>query len=174
MASGDVGIEPLKAQSLMAALKEAQDTVRSYDTKAQILGVGYIFAIDIIQSIFRAASTGPTALSGGPFRFLAVWLLVFVPILMFARVLYPSRATISTRAKHTLYVPDADKKAVDSYKEEIAECDWLEEIATEIVKVSRLRDLKRRNFIQALWAAAASFFLMFVNIAARGIASSLG
>jgi len=33
---------------LMASLKEVQDTVRAYDTKAQIVGVGYIFAIGII------------------------------------------------------------------------------------------------------------------------------
>ena len=33
-------LEPEKAQGLFAALKEAQDTVRSYDTKAQIVGVG--------------------------------------------------------------------------------------------------------------------------------------
>ncbi len=33
---------------LMASLKEVQDTVRAYDTKAKIVDVGYIFAIGII------------------------------------------------------------------------------------------------------------------------------
>ena len=37
--------------SLMASLKEVQDTVRAYDMKAQIVGVGYIFAIGIIINL---------------------------------------------------------------------------------------------------------------------------
>jgi len=30
---------------ILAALKEVQDTVRAYDTKAQIVGVGFIFTM---------------------------------------------------------------------------------------------------------------------------------
>ncbi len=37
--------------SLMASLKEVQDTVRAYDMKAQIVGVGYVFAIGIIINL---------------------------------------------------------------------------------------------------------------------------
>ena len=33
---------------LLAALQEAQSVVRSYDTKAQIVGVGYILALNLI------------------------------------------------------------------------------------------------------------------------------
>ncbi len=33
---------------LRDALSEAQTTVRSYDTKAQIVGVGYVFALGIV------------------------------------------------------------------------------------------------------------------------------
>lgn len=33
---------------LCDSLSEAQSTVRSYDTKAQIVGIGYIFALGVI------------------------------------------------------------------------------------------------------------------------------
>ena len=33
---------------LLAALQEAQSVVRSYDTKAQIVGVGYILALNLV------------------------------------------------------------------------------------------------------------------------------
>ena len=36
---------------MLAALKEVQDTVRAYDTKAQIVGVGFIFTIGVIVNI---------------------------------------------------------------------------------------------------------------------------
>jgi len=36
---------------MLASLKEGQDTVRAYDTKAQIVGVGYISAIGIIENL---------------------------------------------------------------------------------------------------------------------------
>ena len=37
--------------SLMASLKEVQDTVRAYDMKALIVGGDYIFAIGIIFNL---------------------------------------------------------------------------------------------------------------------------
>ncbi len=35
---------------LRDSLAEAQSTVRAYDTKAQIVGVGYIFALGVVGS----------------------------------------------------------------------------------------------------------------------------
>jgi len=36
---------------LMSALEEAQSSIRAFDTKAQIVGIGYIFTVGIITSI---------------------------------------------------------------------------------------------------------------------------
>ena len=44
-------ISPFAVQGVLAALKEVQDTVRAYDTKAQIVGVGFIFSIGIITGL---------------------------------------------------------------------------------------------------------------------------
>lgn len=73
---------------LMSALDEAQSSVRAFDTKAQIVGIGYIFAIGIISTI---ASWNPDKT---PFTLNSVfiaWLFVMVPIIIFGSVLYPSR-----------------------------------------------------------------------------------
>lgn len=164
-------LDPIKAQSLQAALKETQDTIRSYDTKAQIVGVGYIFAIDIIQRFVRATPNTEAVIQIEQVRFLITWILVFVPIIMFARVLYPSRGTMNLSAKHTFYVPAAHHMTVAQFKEEVTGCDWLEEMSAEIIKVSRLRDLKRRRFVAALWAAAASYGLMFLYIMGRSFSA---
>ena len=36
---------------LMSALEEAQSSIRAFDTKAQIVGIGYIFTVGIITTI---------------------------------------------------------------------------------------------------------------------------
>jgi hypothetical protein len=36
-------------QSLLSALKEVQDTIRAYDTKAQVVGVGLVIACSMFD-----------------------------------------------------------------------------------------------------------------------------
>jgi hypothetical protein len=67
---------------LLAALQEAQSVVRSYDTKAQIVGVGYILALNLI---LHFGDLLPTPARLGPLFFVAVWGFVIL-------------ATCSTRA----------------------------------------------------------------------------
>jgi len=74
---------------LLAALQEAQSVVRSYDTKAQIVGVGYILALNLI---LHFGDLLPTHARLGPLFFAAVWGVVILPIVQFGHVLYPSRA----------------------------------------------------------------------------------
>ncbi len=174
MSDENAGLDRIKAQSLQAALKETQDTIRSYDTKAQIVGVGYIFAIDILQRFVRAAPGAEAVIQIEQVRYLITWILVFVPIIMFARVLYPSRGTMNLSARHTFYIPAAHHMTVAQFKEEVSECDWLEEMSAELIKVSRLRDVKRRRFLTALWTAGASYGLMFLYILGRSLTAVSG
>src|SRR6478735_2665237 len=74
---------------LLAALQEAQSVVRSYDTKAQIVGVGYILALNLV---LHFGDLLPTHARLGPLFFAAVWGVVILPIVQFGHVLYPSRA----------------------------------------------------------------------------------
>ncbi len=72
---------------LMAALKEVQDTVRAYDTKAQIVGVGYIFAINIIIDLGSRIANVPEM---GLVAITLAWIIFIFPIVLFGSVLYPT------------------------------------------------------------------------------------
>ncbi len=73
---------------LLAALQEAQTVARSYDNKAQIVGVGYILALNLV---LRFGDLLPTHAPIGPLFYAVVWGIVIMPILQFGQVLYPSR-----------------------------------------------------------------------------------
>ena len=73
---------------LMSALNEAQASVRAFDTKAQIVGIGYIFAVGIISTI---GSMNPDKPDFSILTIVFAWLLVIIPIVLFGAVLYPSR-----------------------------------------------------------------------------------
>ncbi len=95
---------------LMASLKEVQDTVRAYDTKAQIVGVGYIFAIGIIINLGARIANMPEM---GAVTITFAWLFFIFPIALFGAVLYPSRKVApsfgekGTHTHRTFYVePD--------------------------------------------------------------------
>jgi len=150
---------------LLSALKEAQDSVRSYDTKAQIVGVGFIFTIGIITKV-GASLPGPAE-----FHTLGVvmfWLLAIGPIMLFGFVLYPSRITVQSlgtykeEIRKIYYVSSESPRNLDAYLKDIGSGNWSAEIAHEIIKVSGLRDLKRIRFIRALRASAFSFCVVAV------------
>ncbi len=162
------GDSSITVSCLLSALKEAQDSVRSYDTKAQIVGVGFIFTIGIITKL-GANLPGPSE-----FNTIAVvlyWLLAIGPIMLFGFVLYPSRKTVKSLrsfeepVRRTYYVSSESPRNLDAYLKEVRSSNWSTEIAYEIIKVSGLRDLKRTRFIRALRASAFSFCVVaFIQI----------
>ncbi len=149
---------------LMASLREVQDTVRAYDTKAQIVGVGYIFAIGIIISLGARIANMPE-MTAVPITF--AWLFFIFPIALFGAVLYPSRKVAPrlgenrAHAHRTFYVEPEHIHNVDAYLAAVDAGDPKKEIAYEILKIAGLREIKRRRFLRALWAAAMSFVLLF-------------
>lgn len=152
--------------ALTASLQEAQNTVRSYDTKAQIVGVGYIFAIGIILELGSRIPGQP------PVNILTVcigWLLIVFPIVLFGTVLYPTRQIApvlgdrSSNAKRTLYVNTDYLVSVDRLLEDIEQSDFKVELAYETIKTSTLRELKRRRFLRALFVSLASFIVLFLG-----------
>ncbi len=151
---------------LMASLKEVQDTVRAYDTKAQIVGVGYIFAIGIIINLGTRIANMPEM---GVVTIFLAWLIFIFPIVLFGAVLYPSRKVAprlgeqASFALRTFYVEPEHIHDVDAYLAAVEAGDPKKEIAYEIVKTAGLREIKRRRFLRALWAAAMSFVVMFLG-----------
>ena len=162
---------------LLAALKEAQDNVRAYDTKAQIVGVGYIFAINIIVAL------GERILPGGlkPDIIVVViaWVIIVVPIALFGAVLYPTRHVaprLGTKvdAKGTYYLNPDRNWDVSTYLDTLKDCDLRQELAYELFKQSGLRDLKRKRFLRALMAAGLSFVLLFLGQVVRAEIQLIG
>ena len=148
---------------MLAALKEVQDTVRAYDTKAQIVGVGFIFTIGVITNI---GARLPNQHDFNTLLLILVWILAIGPIILFGVVLYPSRSIApilgdeAEDVRHNYYVATAIQKDLSIYLRNIEACNWNREIAYEIMKVSNLRDKKRNRFIRALYASAFSFIVI--------------
>ncbi len=148
---------------MLAALKEVQDTVRAYDTKAQIVGVGFIFTIGVIMNIGARLPNQPEF---NTLMLILVWILAIGPIILFGVVLFPSRSIdpiIGDEAedvRQNYYVATAIQNNLSTYLRNIEACDWRQEIAYEIMKVSNLRDKKRSRFILALYASAFSFMVV--------------
>ena len=151
---------------LMASLKEVQDTVRAYDTKAQIVGIGYIFAIGIIIDLGSRIANMPEM---GVVTITFAWLFFIFPIALFGTVLYPSRKVAPslgekrTHVDRTFYVEPEHMHDVDTYLAAVNAGDPKKEIAYEILKTAGLREIKRRRFLRALWAAAMSFVVLFLG-----------
>ncbi len=141
-------------------------TVRAYDTKAQIVGVGYMFALAVVGN-FEALLPKASELN---LLTIAVACGAIFPILLFGFVLYPSRKTAEKFAipsestpEHVLYVDPTKLGSVKALKEAVGRCDPIIEISFELLKVSQIRELKRRRFLRALFLAAAAFSFIFAS-----------
>ena len=157
--------DPHTIPFLMASLKESQDTVRSYDTKAQIIGIGYIFSINIVASV--GDKIEPIAPIGVSYVVWA-WILSVVPIVMFGAILYPTRKVAPRLGQkpegvqRIFYVEPEVIDSVKQHQELIHACNIQRELSYEILKTANLRSLKRKRFLRALSAAAISYIVMFV------------
>lgn len=155
---------------LLAVLKEAQDSVRGFDTKAQIVGIGFIFSLGVVGGI-RESFLGGAEVTQTPWLVAITYLTAIVPIAMFGAVLYPSRrmaptlqASQALGVKQILYFTGIHDGAAiaKQFDKDTRRCDIRKEIIYEILKVSALRDLKRKRFLRALFAAGSSFTIIFL------------
>jgi len=156
---------------LRDSLNEAQTTVRGYDTKAQIVGVGYIFALGIVAQINELLP----ARDNVQLAFLLVaWVVVVFPILHFGHVLYPTRKSapklnddIDAKVQRILYVEPERFMAVDELRASTTRCEPLQEYCFELLKTAELRELKRKRFLRGLISAAVAFAMLFLSQIAR-------
>ena len=158
---------------LREALAEAQVTVRAYDTKAQIVGVGYVFSLGIVGTLGKLL---PAASTLDGIAVTLAWTIVILPILLFGFVLYPSRKTAplldedpEKRPEFVLYVDTDRHRDVEGLKQAASRCDPLNEYAFEVLKLSKLRELKRKRFLRALFLSAVAFCFLFATQLLRSI-----
>lgn len=146
-----------------AALDEVHASVRSYDTKAQVMGIGFIFSLGVIFNILEGFDMERTL---GPIQLAAAFVLSIGPVILYGMVLYPTRKlfnrfeTTDMSVQHSLYYLPKYHADAESYLQAIKSTDWLVEVAYEVVKVSALRDEKRKHFIRALYASGVSFSVL--------------
>lgn len=160
---------------LRESLAEAQVTVRAYDTKAQIVGVGYIFALNVIFAFDKSL---PKSGNLDYLEIIIAWLVIISPIVLFGYVLHPSRRTApklgekpAKALQRILYVDPAIHSHVGNLIEASRASDHEQELAYELLKVSGLREIKRERFLRALAAAAICFFVLFSSQLSRVILS---
>ena len=152
---------------LQNALSEAQTSVRSYDTKAQIVGVGYAFALGIVAG---TSDWFPKSDDGQLLPILIFWGVVMAPLILFGFVLHPTRKTApklevkkDDKLKNVLFVDPTKHTSPEDLKKAVLGCNPLTEFAYETLKVSKLRELKRTRFIRALIVAAIAFATLFIG-----------
>jgi hypothetical protein len=152
---------------LLAALQEAQTVARSYDNKAQIVGVGYILALNLV---LRFGDLLPTHAPIGPLFYAVVWGIVIMPILQFGLVLYPSRTRaereFNGKTSHASAVPPVYYVDPGSFADvrdlmhQALRSDWTSVLATELLKTSRVRIIKQARFQRGLMMTAVSFVVL--------------
>jgi hypothetical protein len=148
---------------LYAALKESQDNIRTYDTKAQIVGIGFIFTLGMVIK-FNTWTGIDTETNN--WAVIITWLLILIPAVLFGSVLYPTRRV----APEVLKNKDVVKGLFYMYKVEnltdyvdhLKDMDIEQELSYELLKVSYLRDLKRRRFLTAMSFASISLVILFL------------
>jgi len=150
---------------LLASLQDVRNTIRGYDTKAQVVSIGFIFSLGLITTVGSLAPEVPRfTLSLVVFS----WVLGIVPIMMFGYVLYPSRSMAPKLGTHidnlqrSYYLLEERYPILDDFIAALDRSDWKVELAYEIQKNSLLRDMKRRRFVWALRVAGISYALMFL------------
>jgi hypothetical protein len=151
---------------LLAALQDSQSAVRSYDTKAQIVGVGYILALNLV---LHFGDLLPTRAPLGPLFFAVVWGIVIMPILQFGQVLYPSRtraekellAKMSSGSEQRVYYVNPDRFIdLKDFVQQALKCDWTSAIAAELLKTSRVRIIKQARLRRGLMMTVVSFLVL--------------
>ncbi|RVC99217.1 hypothetical protein EN749_36880, partial [Mesorhizobium sp. M7A.F.Ca.ET.027.02.1.1] len=145
------------------------------DTKAQIVGVGYILALNLV---LRFGDLLPTHAPLGPLFFAGVWAILIMPILQFGQVLYPSRrraerelAPKTSCSPEPVFYVDPDRFAdVGEFVQEAARSDWTSVLASELMKASRVRLIKQARFQRGLMMTVVSFVVLAAEQFLRSLA----
>lgn len=102
-----------------------------------------------------------------------------MPIILFGAVLYPTRKIIPSLRSTQFedhgyyYVLPGQHKTVEDYVRNFRQSNLVEELSSEVLKMAELRDLKRRRFLRALWAAMISFLTLFVSQLMRSMGGTV-
>jgi hypothetical protein len=152
-------------ECLQKILDETQETIRAYDTKAEILAILITLVVGIVNFGFVTdACSDHCGLKIISVISMSVGILSLFPIGM---VLYPRKNLFDGinvgefHPKRTYFVSlDIVPEFTDfeEYLRRAEETDWKKEIAYEVLKTSRIRNHKHYWFNIGILSAAATIF----------------
>ena len=93
-------------------------------------------------------------------------------------MLNPTRKSVSgtrhkgSAARGLMYFAPGTHATADAYIEALGAADGLKVRVEELFNVTKLRELKRKRFLRALFAAGVAFVVMFQVQVFRGLAGS--
>jgi hypothetical protein len=118
---------------LLDALRSVQDTVRAFDAKAQICGIGFILSVTAVAGLARGLL--PQIESGHPA--LAIVATAFViTVTLFGYVLWPSAMMPHGTVDGVYYVAKGKFGDADELVRAQDRADWRRELAFEILALS--------------------------------------
>jgi hypothetical protein len=176
-AAADESAKRLEISILLEARRTTEETIRAFDIKAQIAGVGMILSITALAS-FGVRILPPLPAPPGWLGYgLCGYFLLCIS--QFAWVLWPKRSLIikpgdpAPRTCGTFFVQPGRTSTLADYVTAIQRTDWTTELAFEVMKLAQLRESKRRRFQRAL-AIAASFYVVLLAALAVAVGGNPG
>ena len=153
---------------LKHAMEDAQETIRAYDTKAEILGILLTLAIGITNyTLFEHCTGWPKRI------LLSSWIVALVAIILLGLVLHPRRNPFKNIALGN-YIPSgtyylsnlssAPQNTVSSLADKAINTDWISELMYENMKLSAIRDHKHCWFSWALKLTGIAILLIAISI----------
>lgn len=158
---------------LQNALNETQETIRAYDTKAEILGALLTIAVGTINYSFITSNNNVllnavavlTSLSG------------LIAIGLLGVVIFPMKNPkegfdlTGFESKGTYYVLSNDPSCqkVSTFVERVKQTDWYTELSFELLKSAKIRDRKHKWFKRALNMSALTLLLVAILVVLAGI-----
>lgn len=155
---------------LRDAISDAQETIRAYDLKAEILTAVMTLLVAMVAFAWHDVDTGSL-------KYLEITIIIttFVTMGCLAATLSPANnplsgvtnGTYTPKGVYYLSAATLKKESVSDIAKKIKGTNWTSELAFELVKVSNIRERKNHWFRWAIRAYAATFVLLLILCLAR-------
>lgn len=153
---------------LKHAIEDAQETIRAYDTKSEILGILLTLAIGITNFTILERSTAYTK-----WFLFSSWIVALLAIGVLGVVLHPKKNPFKnialgnytpSGAYFMSNLPSSPANTVTILAEKAMNTDWVSELMYENMKLAAIRDHKYYWFTWALKLTGITILLIAVSI----------
>lgn len=156
---------------LLNAINEAQDAIRGYDTKAEILGILMTLVVGFLNYNLLSDYSSDLLIKLG---IAAGTLLAITAVGLMLIVLFPSNnpanevylGSYTPKNTYFFYKKNGERFDFEKIHADLTTTDWRKELLFELLKLSHIRDRKHAWFIRAVKASSVTFFIV-VCMAAR-------